>query len=111
MRTLDVAAGGSARIETRDLERIVIVGRGEAELTAAGRTAAAEPGSLILLLPGDDAAVANRSELLEGHVEMLLGEGWRDVPAGHLVFVASEVPHSLRNLGETPAVYFAIQGL
>jgi len=49
--------------------------------------------------------------LLEGEVEMLLGEEWRRVSDGDLVFVASDVPHSPRNLEESPAVYFAIQGL
>jgi (S)-ureidoglycine aminohydrolase len=196
VRSVDLEPGGSARIEPDQLERMIIVGRGSAELSLADRTASMPRGSLALVLPGDAVSVGNRGGqpvrlylvayrsraepdlqrgrrgggsllvpwgdlefrphdkgglrqyfdrptamferleihvttlnggltnheahthrveelvlLLEGEVEMLLGEEWRRVSAGDLVFVASDVPHSLRNLEETPSVYFAIQGL
>lgn len=48
--------------------------------------------------------------MLKGHVNMLIGEGRHDASVGDLIFLASQLPHSLDNTGTGPAEYFAFQG-
>ena len=48
--------------------------------------------------------------MMDGGAGMTIGEAGRDVLAGDVVFLASGVPHNLRNTGKGAAEYFAIQG-
>lgn len=47
--------------------------------------------------------------LIKGEVEMQIGEGWHRASAGDVIFLASEIPHALRNIGSEPTEYFAFQ--
>lgn len=47
--------------------------------------------------------------ILKGEVEMQIGEQWHRAVAGDLVYLASQVPHALRNVGDGPTEYYAIQ--
>lgn len=47
--------------------------------------------------------------ILTGEVEMLIGEAYQEAFVGDLLFLASEIPHALRNIGSTPTEYFAFQ--
>lgn len=44
----------------------------------------------------------------EGTVETLVNGEWKRVGPGSVIFNASEVMHSLRNVGDTPATYHVI---
>ena len=47
--------------------------------------------------------------IIKGEVEMQIGDSWHKASAGDLVFLASEIPHALRNLGSGQTEYFAFQ--
>lgn len=47
--------------------------------------------------------------ILRGEVEMQIGDRRERAAPGDLVFLASEVPHALDNVGSGPAEYFAFQ--
>lgn len=49
--------------------------------------------------------------VVDGNVEMLLGEEWVAAGPGDLVYVESMIPHSLNNTGAGAATYFAFQFL
>jgi quercetin dioxygenase-like cupin family protein len=44
----------------------------------------------------------------EGTVEVLNGGTWKRLGPGSVVFNASNSPHALRNIGDTPATYHVI---
>lgn len=44
----------------------------------------------------------------EGAVEVLNGGSWRRLGPGSVIFNASNSPHALRNVGDTPATYHVI---
>jgi XRE family transcriptional regulator, regulator of sulfur utilization len=44
----------------------------------------------------------------EGTVEVLNGGSWKRIGAGSVIFNASNSPHALRNVGDTPATYHVI---
>lgn len=44
----------------------------------------------------------------EGIVEVLNGGGWKRLGPGSVIFNASNSPHALRNVGDTPATYHVI---
>lgn len=60
------------------------------------------------------AAHTHRAEefvlMLQGDVRMLIGTEREDAHPGDLIFLASQVPHSLDNVGSSAAQYFAFQG-
>jgi (S)-ureidoglycine aminohydrolase len=47
--------------------------------------------------------------IIDGVGEMQLGEGKQKISSGDAAWVASNIPHNFSNLGNRPAVYFAIQ--
>ena len=47
--------------------------------------------------------------IIKGEVEMQIGETFQKASAGDLIFLASEIPHSLRNIGREQTEYFAFQ--
>lgn len=47
--------------------------------------------------------------VIRGEVEMLIGETQYKAAAGDLFFLASQIPHSLRNIGKEQTEYFAFQ--
>lgn len=47
--------------------------------------------------------------MIEGNVEMLLGEEYKQAAPGDIIFIQSEIPHSLRNIGTGRTEYFAFQ--
>ncbi len=47
--------------------------------------------------------------MIDGVGEMQLGEGKQKITSGDAAWVASNIPHNFSNLGNRPAVYFAIQ--
>ena len=47
--------------------------------------------------------------IIKGEVEMQIGETFQKASAGDLIFLASEIPHSLRNIGSEQTEYFAFQ--
>lgn len=47
--------------------------------------------------------------VIEGEVEMLLGEKTVRATAGDLIYIESMIPHSLNNIGKTATTYFAFQ--
>ena len=63
------------------------------------------------LKPGMDAHAPHQHPeeeiiiLKEGTVESLINGEWKRVPAGSVIFFASNVLHGTRNVGDTPAVY------
>lgn len=59
------------------------------------------------------AAHTHRAEefvlVIEGEVEMLIGESYQKASVGDLIFLESMIPHALNNIGSGPAEYFAFQ--
>lgn len=47
--------------------------------------------------------------VIKGEVEMLIGENHYKAKAGDVYFIQSEIPHSLRNIGDGPTEYYAFQ--
>jgi (S)-ureidoglycine aminohydrolase len=47
--------------------------------------------------------------VIEGNTEMQIGDKFYQGTQGDLYFLASEIPHAIRNTGEEPCVYFAFQ--
>lgn len=47
--------------------------------------------------------------IIKGEVEMQIGDTFQKASAGDLIFLASEIPHSLRNIGSEQTEYFAFQ--
>ena len=47
--------------------------------------------------------------ILKGEVELQIGDAWHRASAGDLIFLESQIPHALRNVGTGPTEYFAIQ--
>ncbi len=47
--------------------------------------------------------------IIKGEVEMQIGDTFQKASAGDLIFLASEIPHSLRNIGNEQTEYFAFQ--
>ena len=47
--------------------------------------------------------------LLEGTAEMQIAEDILPLASGGLVFLGSEIPHAIKNVGTKPCVYFAFQ--
>ena len=47
--------------------------------------------------------------MIEGNTEMQIGDEFYKGTQGDLYFLASEIPHAIRNTGEEPCVYFAFQ--
>lgn len=47
--------------------------------------------------------------ILAGEIEMQIGDEWHRAAAGDVIFLASQVPHALRNVGQGPTDYYAIQ--
>jgi (S)-ureidoglycine aminohydrolase len=47
--------------------------------------------------------------IIKGEVEMQIGETFQKASAGDLIFLASEIPHALRNIGSERTEYFAFQ--
>lgn len=47
--------------------------------------------------------------MVEGETEMQIGDQFFPGAAGDLFFLASNVPHAIRNTGSKPCVYYAIQ--
>ncbi len=45
----------------------------------------------------------------EGTLESLVNGDYRKVGAGSIVFQASNQPHTIRNIGKTPATYHVVQ--
>jgi quercetin dioxygenase-like cupin family protein len=45
----------------------------------------------------------------EGTVEAFVNGEWKRVGPGSVIFQASNVPHAIRNVGETPATYHVIK--
>jgi XRE family transcriptional regulator, regulator of sulfur utilization len=66
------------------------------------------------LNPGDTSHPAHQhpeEEVLiikEGTVEVLINGEWKRVGPGSVVFMASNVPHGLRNVGDVPATYHVV---
>jgi (S)-ureidoglycine aminohydrolase len=47
--------------------------------------------------------------IIKGEVEMQIGEAFHKASAGDVIFLASEIPHALRNIGSGQTEYFAFQ--
>jgi (S)-ureidoglycine aminohydrolase len=47
--------------------------------------------------------------IIEGNTEMQIGDDFYQGTQGDLYFVASEVPHAIRNTGKSACSYFAFQ--
>ncbi len=47
--------------------------------------------------------------ITQGEVEMQIGDSFHKAAAGDLIFLASEIPHALRNIGSEQTEYFAFQ--
>ena len=47
--------------------------------------------------------------MMEGNTEMQIGDKFYKGTQGDLYFLASEIPHAIRNTGKEPCVYFAFQ--
>lgn len=47
--------------------------------------------------------------VLEGEVEMLIGETWHKAKQGDVLFAPSKMPHGLKNIGKGQCSYFAFQ--
>ncbi len=47
--------------------------------------------------------------IIKGEVEMLVGETYQKASPGDIIFLASLIPHALRNIGGGPTEYFAFQ--
>ena len=47
--------------------------------------------------------------VVEGDTEMEIGNQLVQAQAGDLYFIASEVPHAIKNVGDSPCMYFAYQ--
>jgi (S)-ureidoglycine aminohydrolase len=47
--------------------------------------------------------------IIKAEVEMQIGDSWHKASAGDLIFLASEIPHALRNIGSGQTEYFAFQ--
>ncbi len=47
--------------------------------------------------------------VLEGEVEMLIGETWHKAKQGDVLFAPSKIPHGLKNIGKGQCSYFAFQ--
>jgi (S)-ureidoglycine aminohydrolase len=47
--------------------------------------------------------------IIKGEVEMQIGDAWHKASAGDVIFLASEIPHALRNIGSEQTEYFAFQ--
>lgn len=59
------------------------------------------------------AAHTHRAEefvvVIKSDVEMLVGESYHKASAGDIIFLASEIPHALNNIGTGQTEYFAFQ--
>jgi (S)-ureidoglycine aminohydrolase len=47
--------------------------------------------------------------MIKGNAEMQIGDGFYQGTAGDLFYLASNIPHALKNTGTTPCMYYAIQ--
>ncbi len=47
--------------------------------------------------------------IIDGNVEMQIGEGFKKASAGDLIFLGANVPHALKNIGKSSCRYFAFQ--
>lgn len=47
--------------------------------------------------------------IIKGEVEMQIDDSWHKASAGDVIFLASEIPHALRNIGSEQTEYFAFQ--
>lgn len=47
--------------------------------------------------------------MISGQVEMWIADGFKPANAGDVIFLASGIPHSLRNIGKEKTEYFAFQ--
>jgi (S)-ureidoglycine aminohydrolase len=62
---------------------------------------------------GSHQAHTHRAEefvlIIKGDVEMQIGNSFQKATAGDLIFLASQIPHALRNIGSGQTEYFAFQ--
>ncbi len=111
-----VEAGGSFMVEWEDVEFVPsdIGGRRQNfdRATAMFERFEMHASTLNEALT-NHAAHTHRAEefvvMIQGNVEMLLGEEYKPAAIGDIIFIQSDIPHSLRNTGTGHTEYFAFQ--